>query len=358
MLPVSLRRNKKKICIVTVFATLFIVASRIKHGTWKTKGDGIRLPILHRNDETESFDNPELVIDGSDVCTANQTGRLDLLIVVVSPVENFVQRDDVRNSWAAKIGRFDDRPIRFIFLMDQTSDFIVQSLIEEESGYHSDVVQANHTDSANAALRRLFLFGWIRKNCRNARYVMRCDDDTFVNVAKVSRMIDSEKETRESDTNVIFAKMEMATVNDEETTVEYVNRDVYAIGNEAVRNILDSCVPPLLKTEILLNGLCLRTAKVSIIRVERFWSIIDESEVSSTLPRNSVMCRVSDFHAIKGISSRKFRLVSDVSSTSKQSRNVCGNRNVTFHILIILFISFLVLSVILSMCTICSMLCQ
>jgi beta-1,3-galactosyltransferase 1 len=59
----------------------------------------------------------------------------------------------------------------------------LQELVEEESLQYSDIIQEGFVDSYNnLTLKSVMMLKWVTTNCQSVWYIMKTDDDMFVNI--------------------------------------------------------------------------------------------------------------------------------------------------------------------------------
>ncbi|XP_031639478.1 beta-1,3-galactosyltransferase 1-like [Contarinia nasturtii] len=77
-----------------------------------------------------------------------------------------------------------DFQIRTVFLIGQTENNETQDQILEESRIHNDLIQESFLDTYNnLTLKTVMMLKWINNNCvGKVKFLMKCDDDTFVHV--------------------------------------------------------------------------------------------------------------------------------------------------------------------------------
>ena len=63
-------------------------------------------------------------------------------------------------------------------------------MVEEESVQYADVIQEGFVDSYNnLTLKSVMMLKWVTHHCSNVRYIMKTDDDMFVNVNNLVRLL-------------------------------------------------------------------------------------------------------------------------------------------------------------------------
>lgn len=106
--------------------------------------------------------------------------EIDLLILVASAPDHFEEREAIRATWAAS-GALEKYRTKVLFLLGQGKE--QQTLIDQESNLCRDIIQEDFQDSYfNLTLKTVMGLKWTAIFCPQARYVLKTDDDIFVNV--------------------------------------------------------------------------------------------------------------------------------------------------------------------------------
>ena len=140
--------------------------------------------------------------------TINKKNGLFLIFIVISSPKNFEQRKIIRKTWAK---HFQTKPrgltetknsnilikenIRVVFLMglpmklslkemdDDVTDFDTQQRIITENELYKDIVQYNSFDEYYKLTdKSVTMLHWVYTQCPRAKFVIKCDDDVYVNV--------------------------------------------------------------------------------------------------------------------------------------------------------------------------------
>uniref|UniRef100_A0A8D9ELI0 Hexosyltransferase n=1 Tax=Cacopsylla melanoneura TaxID=428564 RepID=A0A8D9ELI0_9HEMI len=102
------------------------------------------------------------------------------IVVVHSAPGNYDKRHLIRSTWGSRV------PLYFFFGETATN----QTLLDTESAEYHDVVQGSFIDSyRNLTYKDMLVFKWVIYNCPRVRYVLKIDDDVFVNVARFSEFL-------------------------------------------------------------------------------------------------------------------------------------------------------------------------
>ncbi|XP_019636654.1 PREDICTED: beta-1,3-galactosyltransferase 1-like [Branchiostoma belcheri] len=105
-----------------------------------------------------------------------------LLIIVTSSPQNVKQRQSIRQTWGNETN-VPGVAIRTLFAIGKTNSVVTQQALEQEDKLHHDIIQENFVDSYhNLTHKTIMCLKYAFKFCPKARYLLKTDDDTFVNV--------------------------------------------------------------------------------------------------------------------------------------------------------------------------------
>ncbi|XP_052795955.1 lactosylceramide 1,3-N-acetyl-beta-D-glucosaminyltransferase-like isoform X1 [Mya arenaria] len=124
------------------------------------------------------------------VCSSSK--ELSFLVVVHSATVHFMRRSSIRETWANH-RLFSNHSMRIIFLLGMPEKDTTQTLIEHETMLYKDIVQGKFVDSyKNLTHKGVLGLRWITENCKQARFIIKVDDDVFLNVFKVLEKVETE----------------------------------------------------------------------------------------------------------------------------------------------------------------------
>ena len=121
-------------------------------------------------------------------CTNHSSSSFFLLMIYVSAPDNFQQRQLIRQSWVDHRRRTSSsrsrRQHQMIFVIGRSQSLMTEWRLANESVVYGDVVQvSNVIDSyANLTLKSVALLHWALTRCPGAQFVVKSDDDNYVNV--------------------------------------------------------------------------------------------------------------------------------------------------------------------------------
>ncbi|KAK3593019.1 hypothetical protein CHS0354_005382 [Potamilus streckersoni] len=132
------------------------------------------------------------VIDGHDYC--NVSSPPSVLIFVLSLPKNTMERQAIRHTWGSVLNQ--SRPVfnisaKIVFMLGMMVDETkFDKVLQEESTAYKDIVQFNLTESRYNLTRKMINgLRWIKTYCRSVKYILKTDDDTFINVERFSNYL-------------------------------------------------------------------------------------------------------------------------------------------------------------------------
>ncbi|XP_069468250.1 beta-1,3-galactosyltransferase 9 [Ambystoma mexicanum] len=118
-------------------------------------------------------------ISGSSGCPPQD---ILLLSIVFSNPENTTRRDLIRRTWA-NVSQVKGHTVLTLFALGQPSSETTQLEVVEESQRHGDIIEGSFEDSdQNKTLKMVMLMQWTVTFCPNARFILKAEEDVFVNV--------------------------------------------------------------------------------------------------------------------------------------------------------------------------------
>lgn len=133
-----------------------------------------------------------IVMQNSHLC-ANLTD-LEWLVLIKSSPESRNRRRMLRDTWAdVKLFRKD--LFRVVFAVGETADEAVKQAMKVEFEKHGDILQGDFLDSEkNASLKIIMGLKWATDHCPKARYVVKANDNTFMNIFEMMRAMETSRD--------------------------------------------------------------------------------------------------------------------------------------------------------------------
>ncbi|XP_071981545.1 beta-1,3-galactosyltransferase 4 [Engystomops pustulosus] len=115
-----------------------------------------------------------------------------LLILVSSAPTHRDRRDAIRQTWGGLASATASSSLT-LFVLAVPKSPEERAALMHEAVTHRDMIQANFTDSyRNLTLKTITGLTWALEKCRGARYLLKTDDDVFVNTLILTRFLRGE----------------------------------------------------------------------------------------------------------------------------------------------------------------------
>ena len=109
-----------------------------------------------------------------------------LLIFVHSRVDNFEARNAIRSSWGSLQGELNYRLVFLIGLQPEPNSESIEQLLCDEQRLNDDLVRGNLIDTYRSLIyKHLMGYKFIIHHCSTANFVMKADDDAFINIFEI-----------------------------------------------------------------------------------------------------------------------------------------------------------------------------
>jgi hypothetical protein len=111
---------------------------------------------------------------------------LTLIVMILSSTNNFKRRNVVRETWGNSRYYLNYGTVKVLFVLGLTKDSSVQEQIEAEFNRSKDILQGSFIDSyKNLSYKSVLGFKWLTERCRNAKFVLKTDDDVVINMFRI-----------------------------------------------------------------------------------------------------------------------------------------------------------------------------
>ncbi|XP_028138140.1 beta-1,3-galactosyltransferase 5-like [Diabrotica virgifera virgifera] len=122
----------------------------------------------------------------SEICP-NMGENVKLLIAITSAPSHESARLAVRETWGHFAIRKD---IVVAFMLGATSNQTVNNRIEAEQQIYGDIIRGKFVDTYdNLTLKTISMLEWVDNFCSRAQFVLKTDDDMFINVSRLLEFI-------------------------------------------------------------------------------------------------------------------------------------------------------------------------
>jgi len=158
-----------------------------------------------RKNELDSILNPEFQInlqiklEPTNLCKFKTKF---IFIYIFTSVESFAKRQLIRDTWANKsLNLFN---FNLVFIIGNTNNLnkTIDKLLHLEQYKYNDLIQGNFIDSnRNLSYKSLIAWKWIKYNCNHASYILKLEDDVFLNIFKLKQILNNNNNIFKSTNN-------------------------------------------------------------------------------------------------------------------------------------------------------------
>lgn len=144
------------------------------------------IPDTSRGVAAESIYEAGHVDINSNVC--DDLGKnLQLLILITSAPSHESARMAIRQTWGHYTQR---RDVAIAFMLGSTSNETLNKQINAEEFMYGDIVRGKFIDTYdNLTLKTISMLEWVDNFCSKAAFVLKTDDDMFINVSRLLAFI-------------------------------------------------------------------------------------------------------------------------------------------------------------------------
>ncbi|XP_045205497.2 beta-1,3-galactosyltransferase 1-like [Mercenaria mercenaria] len=185
------RHNQLSLCLLLIgyVVVLHLVKTIVTKGsdrsdeTINIRSITIKPGLKEMINATEEYFpyNAAYLLENKYLCSSSET--VDVVIMVYTATGNFDRRNIMRQTWLNRTLISSLGEARFIFLLGTVNDMAIQSEIDKEFKQHADILQGDFLDTyANLTLKGVMGLKWLSENCKNAKLLIKADDDIVINI--------------------------------------------------------------------------------------------------------------------------------------------------------------------------------
>ena len=130
---------------------------------------------------------PRVVWHDPQICGKEQ---LDWIFIATSAPENYNRRMLLRRTYA-NVTLFKTMRFKLIIVVGMTGNASIDTDVYREFRQHRDIVVGDFKDAFwTLSLKMIFGLKWISKYCNKAPFIIKIDDDAFVNIFEILNLIE------------------------------------------------------------------------------------------------------------------------------------------------------------------------
>ena len=116
------------------------------------------------------------------------SAQTNIVIIVCSAVDNVDARSIIRRTWGGKT-QPDEKDVSVVFLLGEPHNETAREKLMVENDQFGDILQENFVDSyMNLTVKSLLLLDWFTRSCEDVPFVLKTDDDMFINVGQLQNI--------------------------------------------------------------------------------------------------------------------------------------------------------------------------
>jgi hypothetical protein len=127
-------------------------------------------------------------------CRKKVTVDRTIFVIINSAPANFRKRKMIRQTWRNHLKDAHEERLLgvagFAFILGLAEDQETQNQIEKEAKTYGDIIQIGIPDFyRNMSVKVAGLFNWLYRFCAKVEFVVKVDDDVYVNVRNLARFV-------------------------------------------------------------------------------------------------------------------------------------------------------------------------
>ena len=289
----------KKIIKLLITGTLIICCLHIYTGQTQSRPPSID-PHLKSIDSKVSDSNVKTQTNYSFNYTFFPKHACDnnlyIVVCVISHVNNFNLRKQWRKSMRSISltnlpSQIDSPGYKIVFLVAEGSpeDLKTKESLQKEHMDHGDIIQPGFQEHyQNLVFKSLAMLDWFDRTCHGAQFLLKIDDDVFLNLPKVVQIVQTtQRQNMKSFNNLLLGKNAPdvrvhrnktdkwyvpETVYNKTMYPAYVFGAAYIMSKMAVHQIRSQCaeITPFNIEDVIVTGICRDRAGITPTYNDRF----------------------------------------------------------------------------------------
>lgn len=203
----ALRKKRFWMLLFSLVIFLLIISTSVtRKGTLNTAETGIMMTpfkaenvrdtqhlqtSFHGNTQSITPHPFDYIIHPGNVCLNDTT----FFVYVYSDPKNHQRRDLIRATWG-NLTLYHPLKISLLFLFGESSQSEVNRALKVESQKCKDIAQESFIETyRNLTYKSIFAMKYITENCQDVKYIMKVDDDVYVNMFSVIKYLQNRIQT-------------------------------------------------------------------------------------------------------------------------------------------------------------------
>ncbi|KAF0759616.1 Uncharacterized protein FWK35_00005786 [Aphis craccivora] len=236
---------------------------------------------------------------GGDVCRGwNKEAKSQLLILVDSNTKHEFHRQIARVTWLRNFHGSHSK-VRAVFFVGKPQSLKITERLLVENRKYGDIVWTHIPEISNhhRSIKMVSGLDWVLNRCKHAKFVLKIDDKSIVNMPAILKFIDKQQNSKNSIWGFKHSVLPMKTNTN---SINYTCEHAYMMTNDVVKKLYLGAlekIPYMSDENQFLTGVVAANQGVDVIHDKHFKAVT----LSSVLPDNSTMvekCNFSRHHYI------------------------------------------------------------
>ena len=275
--------------IFTIFSLLILVLYIVIH---ISENSGMSIEPLKQNQKLLNGPSiPNVILHDPNLYGSE---RLDWIFIATSAVENYNRRMLLRKTYA-NTALFKTVHFKLIIFVGKTANATLNADIHQEFRKHRDMVVGDFIDTFRTlSLKLIFGLKWISQYCNRVPYIIKVDDDAFVNIFEIQNLIHQHSEKKNFimcavlDNSLIYrwkrnsnsyCQQIKVCVDDDvlpglRTYPRYCNGQMFVFPNDLLQPLVNAIdvTPYFWLDDVYITGLITRNISVEYINIQRSYA--------------------------------------------------------------------------------------
>lgn len=236
--------------------------------------------------------------------TCQNQENIHLVFLISTTPLSLKKRMIIRDTWAS-YSKKNTANIRYAFLLGEITEEPIQEMINTEDKFYRDILQADFPENYyTLTIKTLMGYHWAVKHCPSNTFIVKTDDDVFINIPAVLDMIKKHKNLLQRSIGG-FCKKDIEPVRDVKSKyyvshVEYPQKKFpgycsgtgYVTSINVVKRVVEvSRNIPFFHLEDVYIAFCLDHLNFTLQHINGFNTVYNEEEHADLceLKSNSVL---------------------------------------------------------------------
>nr|XP_022306849.1 beta-1,3-galactosyltransferase 5-like [Crassostrea virginica] len=257
---------------VTICVVLLLNLMRYIQNEFNTKTDYETIKFINK----KHLGYHEIDYLPSAISCHNNGTTTFLLICIPSATGNFKQRLAIRNSWGSAVKR--NPSLTLTFFVEKSKNKETENIVRKEKQIFMDIIEVDvEARYENLAKKSIMILEWALFHCKDAKYMLKVDDDVFLNIGLLKADLISENYSN----SIIGCKVRNSSPFRFPLSKWYLSRDqysadifpdyisgpAYVLSGDIFFKLYSATklVPRIFLEDVYLNGICREKVSVKAV---------------------------------------------------------------------------------------------